>query len=93
MFKTYQKLQDIGLLLLGAGFETTFSYDGDIISTISKSQNIIVWLINDSLSSELPLPGYKKSRVCSHFVSFEKWTNMTEVPNTSEIHVPTDLLF
>lgn len=93
IFETYQKLQDSGLLLLGAGFETTFSYDGDIMSTINKSQNIIVWLINDSLNSELPMSGYKENRVCSHFVSFEKWTNMSEAPNTSEIQPPTGLLF
>lgn len=80
VFTAYQAQQDVDVLVLGMGFETTFCYDGDVMRTINKSSNIIVWIVNNSLASQVLLSDYKNNRVCLDFVAFEKWIDVIEAP-------------
>jgi hypothetical protein len=80
VFVAYNMHHDVNVLILGMGFETTFCYDGDFGGTISKSNNIIVWIVSNSLESQFSLSDFTRSEVFTNYVAFEKRIGMIDVP-------------
>ena len=67
------KKQNIMFRILGFGLETKFQYKKSNLDIIRKSDNIIAWIGNQDLRSEVALSNYKERKeVGIDFLIFEK---------------------
>lgn len=67
------KKQDIEFRILGIGLETNFQYERNNTDIIKKSENIISWIGNKDLKSNMALGNYRERKgVGMDFLIFER---------------------
>lgn len=60
LFGNIFRTQSIRFLILGIGLETKFQFDEDVYKAIKKSENVIVWIVNQQFGKDLIINGYTK---------------------------------
>lgn len=73
LFGNIFRTQSIKFLILGIGLETKFQFEGDVRQAIEKSENVIVWIVDQQFGDDMIINGYAK-RVLKgmNFCVFEK---------------------